>query len=291
MNNGLNCANARMDEFLARIGSRLDAHAPELRPLFDTMAAEARFAHDWLSADLARLPVGAALLEVGGGVFLLSCQLADEGFAITAIEPTGEGFGEFKQLGEIVLELAAVKPTIAPCKAEDFLSDKRFDFAFSLNVMEHIDLPDEAVARVSEVLKPGASYRWLCPNYLFPYEPHFNIPTLFTKEMTWRLMRRRVEGNTVMDDPTGVWRSLNWITVPKVARFAARDETLTLHFNRAMLVWMLERALQDKEFAGRRAGWMVAVIRTAVALRLHHLAGYVPATLQPIMDVRLMKKL
>ena len=68
--------------------------------------------------DLARLAANAALLEVGGVVFLLSCQLAAEGFAITAIEPT-YGFGEFRHLGDIMLELAAVKPTIAPCKAED----------------------------------------------------------------------------------------------------------------------------------------------------------------------------
>lgn len=189
-----------------------------------------------------------------------------------------------------MLELAAARPTIAPCEAEDFISEKRFDFAFSLNVMEHIDLPDEAVRRVSEVLKPGASYHFLCPNYVFPYEPHFNIPTFFTKELTCRVMRHRIEGNTGMDDPKGVWRSLNWITVPKVKRFAAKDATLTLRFHRAMLVWMLERALTDKEFAGRRAQWMVAAIRSAVKLRVHHLAGYVPATLQPIMDVRLAKR-
>jgi SAM-dependent methyltransferase len=291
LDNRLDSANARIDDFLARVRSHLDEHAPKLRPLFDTMAAEAIFARGWLSDDLERLPVNAALLEVGGGVFLLSCQLAAEGFAVTAIEPTGEGFGEFRQLGDIVLELAEVKPTIVPCKAEDFISDKRFDFAFSLNVMEHIDLPDEAIARVSEVLKPGASYHFLCPNYSFPYEPHFNIPTLFTKRLTWRLMRRRIEGTPRMDDPEGLWRSLNWITVPKVSRFAAKDATLTLRFQRATLTWMLERALTDKEFAGRRAKWMVAGVRTAAALRLHHLARYIPATLQPIMDVRMTKKL
>lgn len=290
MNDALDDASEDMDGFLDRIRSHVDAHAPDIRPLFDTMAGEARFARDWLDEDLARLPADAALLEVGGGVFLLSCQLAAEGFDITAIEPTGEGFGEFKQLGDIVLELAAAKPTIAPCKAEDFISEKAFDFAFSLNVMEHIDLPDVAIARVSEVLKPGASYRFLCPNYLFPYEPHFNIPTIFTKKLTRRLLRHRIEGNAYLDDPNGLWRSINWITVPKVKRFAAQDAALTPHFNRAMLVWMLERALEDQEFASRRAKWMVTGIRTAVKLRLHRLAGYVPAMLQPIMDVRLTKR-
>jgi SAM-dependent methyltransferase len=291
VNNRLNGVNAQMDGFLVRICSHLDAHAPELRPLFDTMAAEARFARDWLGDDLARLPANAALLEVGGGVFLLSCQLAAEGFAITAIEPTGYGFSEFKKLGDIVLKLATTKPSISPCKAEDFVSDDRFDFAFSLNVMEHIDVPDEAVSRISNVLKPGASYRFLCANYVFPYEPHFNIPTLFTKKLTRLLMRKRIEGSTRMDDPEGVWRSLNWITVPKVAHFAAKDATLTPYFHRATLVWMLERALTDKEFADRRSKWMVAGIRKAVAWRLHRLAGAIPAALQPVMDVRLTKKL
>jgi hypothetical protein len=124
---------------------------------------------------------------------------------------------------------------------------------------------------------------------MFPYEPHFNLPTLFTKGLTWRLMRQRIEGNMRIGDPNGVWRSLNFITVPKVKRFAAKDATLTLHFERATLVWMLERALNDKEFAGRRAKWMVAGIRAAVAVRLQHLAYHVPTMLQPIMDVRLTK--
>jgi SAM-dependent methyltransferase len=266
-------------------------HAPELRGLFDTMAAEARFAQAWLTGDLARLPRGSSLLEVGGGIFLLSCHLAADGFDVTAIEPTGQGFSEFRRLGNIVLELATAKPTIAACKAEDFVSHKRFDFAFSLNVMEHVDMPDRAIERVSDVLKPGASYRFLCPNYLFPYEPHFNIPTLLTKRLTWRLLRRRIEGNTAMDDPDGVWRSLNWITVAKVRRFVAREATLTSYFHRATLVWILERGLNDSEFAARRAGWMVAAIRMTVAMRLHHLAGYIPALVQPIMDTRLTKKL
>jgi hypothetical protein len=54
---------------------------------------------------------------------------------------------------------------------------------------------------------------------------------------------------------------------------------------------MLECALKDTEFAGRRANWMIAGIRAAVPMRLHRLAGYIPAMLQPIMDVRLRKKL
>ena len=63
-----------------------------------------------------------------------------------------------------------------------------------MNVMEHVEDPALAVDRLTAMLVPGASYRFLCPNYLFPYEPHFNMPTFGSKALTERLMRRRIEG-------------------------------------------------------------------------------------------------
>ncbi len=89
-----------METFLTQIREYLDAHASHLRSLFEVMAGEAIFARAWLDEDVKRLPKGAAILEVGGGVFLLTCQLARECFAITAIEPPGVGFGAFEELGE-----------------------------------------------------------------------------------------------------------------------------------------------------------------------------------------------
>ncbi len=281
-----------MEDFLARVRQNLDAQAPHLRPLFDVMAGEARFARAWLDEDLKRLPEAAPILELGGGVFLLACQLSREGFAVTAIEPTGVGFGAFEELGAAVLAMAAgdgVVPTIARCKAEEFRSDARFALAFSVNVMEHIDAPDVAMARVSAVLSPGGSHRFLCPNYLFPYEPHFNIPTLGSKALTERLLRRRIEGNTRMDDPAGVWKSLNWITVPQVRRIAAADASLAIAFHSRTLAWMIERVVGDVEFAKRRAAWMVAAIKVLSTSRLLRFASLVPATCQPLMDVRLTK--
>src|SRR6185436_18124935 len=127
---------------------------------------------------------------------------------------------------EMVLALAArdgVVPKVVRCKAEEFRSDALFKFAFSVNVMEHIEAPDAAIERVSASLAPGGSYRFLCPNYLFPYEPHFNIPTFGSKRLTERLLRRRIHSNTRANDPTGLWKSLNWITVPQVKRMAAAD--------------------------------------------------------------------
>jgi len=281
-----------VDEFLAPVRQHLDAQAPHLRPLFDVMAGEARFARWWLDCDLKGLPETASILEVGGGAFLLAYELAREGFAITAIEPTGVGFGALEELGEMVLELAAregVVPKVFRCKAEKFRSDARYDLAFSVNVMEHVEAPDAAIERVSASLAPGASYRFLCPNYLFPYEPHFNIPTFGSKRLTERLLRRRIHSNTRVNDPTGVWKSLNWITVPQVRRMVAADTSLAIAFEKRTLASMIERAVGDVEFAKRRSAWMVTAIKVLRATRLLRFAPLVPATYQPVMDVRLTK--
>jgi SAM-dependent methyltransferase len=281
-----------VDDFLAQVRKRVETEKPHLRGLFEIMAGEARFARAWLDDDLRRLPKAAPILEVGGGVFLLTCQLAREGFSVTAIEPTGAGFGSFEELGVQVLDLAAREgavPTIARCKAEDFHSDLQYALAFSVNVMEHIEAPEQAIRRVSAALSVGGIYRFLCPNYLFPYEPHFNIPTIGGKVLTARLMRKRIEGSTHVDDPAGLWRSLNWITVPAVRRMARSDGSLRVHFRTSTLTWMLERALSDGEFAKRRAGWMVSAIGMLRKLGLLRLASFIPAVFQPIMDVRLTK--
>jgi hypothetical protein len=283
-----------VEDFLERTRRHLETERPHLLALFDIMAGEARFARAWLDEDLRRLPRTAPILEVGGGVFLLTCQLAREGFSITVIEPTGVGFGSFEELGSIVLVLAAqdgAAPTIARCGAEEFESGVRYALAFSVNVMEHIKEPAQAIARVSEVLSAGGSYRFLCPNYLFPYEPHFNIPTMGGKALTGKLMRSRIEGNARVDDPAGLWKSLNWITVPQVKRMVRSDASLDAHFRTSTLTWMLERALSDVEFAKRRASWMVAVIGILRSLGLLRLASCIPAPFQPIMDVRLTKRI
>lgn len=277
---------------LQPIREHLDRQAPHLRPLFDAMAGEARFARSWLDVDLNAMPRTASILEVGAGAFLLTYILACEGFTVTAVEPIGVGFGALEELGEIVIGLAArdgMRPNVIRCKAEDFVSDRLFEFAFSVNVMEHVDAPDIAVKRISATLVPGGSYRFLCPNYIFPYEPHFNIPTFGSKALTEKLLRQRILGNKRAGDPAGLWKSLNWITVPKVRSIAATDSTLNLAFEKRTLATMVARAVDDVEFAKRRSRWVVTMIRTMNAMGLLRMASLVPVICQPLMDVRLTK--
>src|SRR5690348_11994021 len=144
-------------------------------------------------------------------------------------------FRSFSELQGVVLAYAraqGIAPHVLPIAVECLERRGDFDFAYSINVMEHVADYALALERIGRALRPSAEYRFLCANYLFPYEPHFDIPIVLTKAFTEKLFRRRIYGNLRVGDAAGVWKSLNWITVPKVVRAARRLPGMTLSFNR-----------------------------------------------------------
>lgn len=220
---------------------------------------------------------------------LLSCQLAREGYDVTSLEPTGSGFGHFERMRLLILEHAAEQgslPRIVDSTAEGLALADCFDYAFSINVMEHVGDVEQSLQRVGRSLRPGASYRFTCPNYLFPYEPHFNIPTLFSKRLTERLFRQKIQGRRGIPDAEGLWQSLNWINVSALKRMAARTQDLKMTFDTRLLVGTLERIGSDPDFASRRSPLVRKAILGLVRLRLHRVLGWVPAVVQPIIDCR-----
>ncbi len=266
---------------------------PHLQRLLEVFAQEARVGREWLHRSLSGLAPGAAVLEVGAGLMLLSCQLTKEGFRVAALEPIGEGFSSFSELQKLVLVHArerGIAPEVLPIAAERLDQENRFDFAYSINVMEHVGNFEQALERIGRALRPGAEYRFLCANYLFPYEPHFNIPTVFSKSLTERLFRRRIYGNTGVSDAAGVWRSLNWISVPKVRRAVRNLAGVSVQFDRSTLEAVLLRTVADREFSARRSPWVRALARGAVGLGLHRLAKWIPPLLQPVMDCSMRRR-
>jgi 2-polyprenyl-3-methyl-5-hydroxy-6-metoxy-1,4-benzoquinol methylase len=181
-----------IDSWLADVRVYVSEKAPNMLSTLDVYLGEARFGRQYIADDLMRLHQGAMVLEVGAGSMLLSCQLVREGFQVTALEPTGAGFSHFERMRKLVLQRAEVLgclPRMLDQSAEALSEQNCFDYAFSVNVMEHVEDIALSIGNVGSSLKHGATYRFTCPNYLFPYEPHFNIPTLFSKRLTEKLLR------------------------------------------------------------------------------------------------------
>jgi hypothetical protein len=155
--------------------------------------------------------------------------------------------------------------------------------------MEHLDDVERVLETVGKSLTVGASYRFTCPNYLFPYEPPFNIPTFFSKQLTERLLGRKVFESRRVPDPSGTRKSLNWINVLKVERFVRRLSGLRVSFNRAMLVSRLARVASDPDFAARRSLSMRRFLSDLLRFRIHYLLWFLPVPLQPIIDCSMQK--
>ena len=276
-----------IESWLADVRVFVSEKAPHMLSTLDVYLGEARFGRRYIADDLMRLHQGAMVLEVGAGSMLLSCQLVREGFQVTALEPTGVGFSHFEHMRKLVLHRAEVLgclPRMLDQSTEALSERNCFDYAFSVNVMEHVEDIALSIGNVGSSLKHGATYRFTCPNYLFPYEPHFNIPTLFSKRLTEKLLRRQIFRNKNIPDPEGTWKSLNWIDVIQIRKGIKRLPELSVAFNRCLLASTLERVVFDKDFSRRRSKWVYVVVVALVQLRLHYIVGFLPAMLQPIID-------
>lgn len=155
--------------------------------------------------------------------------------------------------------------------------------------MEHVGNVSIVIEKITKSLKLGASYRFTSPNYLFPYEPHFNIPILFSKQITEKLLEKKIFGNKKMTDPSGIWRSLNWINVLQVRKIVQQLPDVQVTFNRCLLVATIARIASDPNFANRRSTLVRLILLILVKLQLHRLSRFIPAELQPIIDCRLQK--
>lgn len=267
---------------------------PELLDLFDTYSGEARFGRAYIEPNLQTLGCGISILEVGAGALILSTQLVREGFKVTALEPTGLGFSHFDQLRALVMEAAVANdcvPELLSFPAEELLIKDRFAFAFSINVMEHVGDVQTVIYRISESLQVRGIYRFTCPNYLFPYEPHFNIPTLISKSFTEKVFRRKVANSKAVLDPIGVWNSLNWISVLKVRKIARSYKLIKVDFDKRMLSTMLTRVLHDPMFASRRSPAIVMLLSIVVRLSLHKIFDFIPVAIQPVIDCTVAKRI
>lgn len=266
--------------------------APDRRSLVADYIGEARFGALEIAGDLAALRPGAHVLEVGAGTLLLSCALQAAGFRVTALEPVGVGFSHMTHLRGLVLDYAAPLGCAAELRelpAEALDSSAEFDFAFSINVMEHVGDVAQVLRRVWWALRPSAAYRFVCPNSSFPFEPHFGILTAGSKALTWRIFRRRILASRVVVDPEGTWASLNWITVARVRHICRREFGVQPRFDRDVSFRFVRRALTDPSFQRRHGVLMRRLAAVLDATGLIALAKIVPASAQPAMSCRLAR--
>lgn len=112
------------------------------------------------------------ILEVGGGLHLLSSFLYENDYEITSLEPGNFTFFVDKLRENIIKELNP-KNTFS-CKLEDFDTNAKYDFIFSINVLEHTESVVDHIKLQTNLLRNYESKILIRgPNYNLPFEPHF----------------------------------------------------------------------------------------------------------------------
>lgn len=260
--------------------------------VFDIYANEARFGYFLIESDLALIPQGAVIIDIGAGISLLSGYLAAIGFRVTALEPVSEDFSHIRELNSLIrrfckeqeLEIDYVYERI-----EEFTVKDKFDYAFSINVFEHIPNVETGLSCAYLSLKPGGCLRVYCPNYIFPYEPHFNIPTLVGKKITEICLARWIFRSSKMMDPRVCWKSLNWINVLKMRRIVEKHCSVKPEFNRYATYKNIRRVFEDPLFRDRRLRLLVALLELIRKCGLVSIFKYLPVIVSPVMDCKIVR--
>ena len=150
-----------------------------------------------------------------------------------------------------------------------------------MNVLEHVpDWQALIVATMSNLL-PGSEFRAVCPNYSWPYEPHFHMPTLFSKAATARVLKNRISMSAI-ETPWDFWEDLSWPTGRRLKAGATKNG-LGVHFVHDATLAYINRVKSDPTFVARkgaREGRTIEMMLPVVSLAFSKL----PAHALPVLD-------
>lgn len=181
-------------------------------PLADVMVNEARHG---LTRILPHLS-GTDVLEVGAGHCILAAYLASRGYRVTALEPMGDEFRFFSDLQRKMIEHCernGFPLTLRRSPGEQLDKPGQFDFAYTINALEHMREPLAVIDRMHASLRPGGAMLLHCPNYNVPFDSHFGV-VLVTRN---KRINRWLYGAR-LDSQPGVWNELNFIRYSDLKR-------------------------------------------------------------------------
>jgi SAM-dependent methyltransferase len=173
---------------------------------------------------------------------------------------------------------------------EKFTTDAKFDFIFSMNVLEHTDDIKQHITSCMNLLKDDHSLLFIqCPNYTFPFEPHFYkwfIP--FFPDFTFATLRRKkLMKELGITRYENILNNLNF----NCAYFKIKKLNFAIKFIHP-LKDILDRMNQDSVFKKRLFKNLLVRIcyKTIIFLRINKVLTYFyPISLSPYLIMKIKK--
>lgn len=266
---------------------------PDLLEAFYTYENESRFARKLIDNNLQNLSKDSELMEVGAGSLSLATQLASEGYKITAIEPAARGFSTIEYILQKYLEQAKNENIsfIFINKEVEFCDfDHRFEFIYSINVMEHLGDPYKVIIDLCQNLTNSGKYQFYCPNYSFPYEPHFKKFIFRYKNGNFFLTKQRVK-NIISKNPNheDILNSLNYITYTKIFE-SVKNSDLLLVPNKFTIKNLINRAIDDQLLSARHSV-LSKIVKLFSRVKLIKILNFIPVEYAPVIDAEISWKI
>ena len=260
-------------------------------PNKNTILNEANYGLKYINQYLGSLQPKSTVLEIGSGPCILISQLSYSfpAHSFTGIEPIGPGFDSFREsLNKLKRNFSF---DLFEMGYEEFekKTDEKFDFIFLINVFEHLPNWIDFLRFVKLRLKPNGRCVILCPNYSFPYEPHFRVPILFNKMLTFNLFQKYIKKFESNESSFGLWASLNFVKLRQVIK-ETNNLDLLLTINNQITNDLINRLITDAEFAKRQKhiGKLAKIVHKTRLLSL--LNKYPFYLLQPYMYLEMSLK-
>lgn len=255
----------------------------------DTWISEAKFGFDYLSSTIDFEKRNLNILEVGcgSGILLSLLKQAYPKNQYFGLEPFGPGFSTLKSFRTVDTRIGI---SIENISYEDFSTNEKFDLIYCVNVFEHLVDWRDFLVWSSTKLKAGGSLFILCPNYNFPYESHFKIPFVFSKDLTFRLFSRRIHSFENTAEAKGLWSSLNFVKKADVFKFfsSMREfDQFCLIDDLSIIDVICKRAINDPVFSSRQK-LMASIVKILIKTSVYSLVKHFPRWL-PYMALKLSR--
>ena len=210
-----------------------------------------------------------SVLEIGSGTGILLNELKENfpNIQFSGIDPNISGFHNLKTVIS-KLNKDGYNIKVESTGVEKYSSDKKFDLIFSINVFEHVEDQVQYLLKTHQLLNKNGLNIILCPNYDFPYEPHFVIPIIINKEFTYKIFKKKIINHEAKTNELGLWEGLNFCSKKKIKDYLKKNN-FDHQFDLTIAKRFLERIdNDDSSYFKKRQGIAAKIAKIAKKIHL-----------------------
>ena len=207
------------------------------------------------------------ILEIGSGTGILLKELSRIFSEKTfhGLDPHQRGFYNYEKISK---RISNNNLLIFNDELETFSSNESYDLIFSFNVFEHLEDQKIYIKKIDNLLKKDGKSVILCPNYDFPYEPHFIIPIIYNKNITYKFFKKKITDHEKITGEKGLWDGLNFCSKKKLKKYLIRND-YQFNFDQGIKDRLLQRIDDDKSlYFEKRQGIVAKIAKIAKKLKL-----------------------